>query len=316
MSQFDFATIDPNAKSGTQLAVDLNNWRDALHSCHRGAERPSYAKGGMLWVRETSSEQWDLMFCDGDADFVLRSVNPTTNQLIGIPQSAVSGLAQVIADFEGNLADKQAADPLLTAIAALVTSADKLLYFTGEDAVAQTTLTAFARTLLDDADDAAMRATLGFPSAPQTMFVQDRKPSGTAGGSLTAGAWRTRDLNTTSVNSIAGASLAANQITLPAGTYRAQAASTSYAGSGTRLRLANITTGTSLVDGSNASNLGTGSLSQPQISLHGVFTLAETTVLELQIRSQASRATDGLGGALSYGDDEIYSSVVIERLFV
>ncbi|WP_313135529.1 hypothetical protein [Stutzerimonas nitrititolerans] len=89
MSQYDYGTIDPNAKSGTQLAVDLNNWRDALHSGHRGAERPLYAQAGMLWVRETSAEQWDLMLYDGDTDFVLRSVNPATNQLIKIPQDAL-----------------------------------------------------------------------------------------------------------------------------------------------------------------------------------------------------------------------------------
>ncbi|HDS8578269.1 TPA: hypothetical protein QH731_003594 [Klebsiella variicola] len=41
-----------------------------------------------------------------------------------------------------------AASPLLTAIAALVTSADKMPYFTGKDKVAMTDLTAFARTLL------------------------------------------------------------------------------------------------------------------------------------------------------------------------
>lgn len=111
MSQFDFATIDPNAKSGTQLAVDLNNWRDALHSCHRGAERPAYAQGGMLWVRETSSEQWDLMLYDGDTDFVLRSVNPTTNQLLPIPKSAVDGL-QGISDSVAGLGSAATRDAL------------------------------------------------------------------------------------------------------------------------------------------------------------------------------------------------------------
>lgn len=111
MSQFDFATIDPNAKSGTQLAVDLNNWRDALHSGHRGAERPAYAQGGILWVRETSSEQWDLMLYDGDTDFVLRSVNPTTNQLLPIPKSAVDGL-QGISDSVAGLGSAATRDAL------------------------------------------------------------------------------------------------------------------------------------------------------------------------------------------------------------
>lgn len=54
----------------------------------------------------------------------------------------------------------QPLDATLTAVAAMATAADKLAYWTGTDAVSLTTLTAFARTILDDTDAATMRATL------------------------------------------------------------------------------------------------------------------------------------------------------------
>lgn len=85
MSQSDFGVIDPNTKSGTQLAVDLNGFRDAVNSGHSGATRPAYLPAGGHWVRIVSSTQWDLVFYDGSVDYTLRSVNPTTGQKIGIP---------------------------------------------------------------------------------------------------------------------------------------------------------------------------------------------------------------------------------------
>lgn len=60
--------------------------------------------------------------------------------------------------------EKQAHHDLLTALAALVTSADKALYFNGENSPALTTLTAFARSLLAVADAAAARAAIGAAS--------------------------------------------------------------------------------------------------------------------------------------------------------
>ena len=55
----------------------------------------------------------------------------------------------------------QPLDATLTALAGLATGADQLPYATGADTFAQTTLTTFARTLLDDTSQAAMQTTLG-----------------------------------------------------------------------------------------------------------------------------------------------------------
>lgn len=58
----------------------------------------------------------------------------------------------------------QPLDATLTALAGLATGADKMPYSTGTDAFAQATLTSAGRALIDDADAAAQRTTLGLGS--------------------------------------------------------------------------------------------------------------------------------------------------------
>jgi microcystin-dependent protein len=78
MSQFDPGTIDPNTKDGATLASDINNWRDALHSSHRGTTAPGYASAGMLWVDDSAGTTWELKFYDG-ADWISLFTIDTTN---------------------------------------------------------------------------------------------------------------------------------------------------------------------------------------------------------------------------------------------
>lgn len=83
MSQYDFGTIDPNTKSGTALAADLNSWRTALHSMHSGATAPSYVTAGMLWV-DTTSANYILKIYDGTDWISLAQINAASN-IWGVP---------------------------------------------------------------------------------------------------------------------------------------------------------------------------------------------------------------------------------------
>lgn len=91
---------------------------------------------------------------------------------------------------QGQLGDldsaKQAADALLAAIAALVTAADRMIYTTGVDTVALATLTAFARSLLDDADAATARGTLGLTAIAASGTLADLGGLGAGVGTFLA----------------------------------------------------------------------------------------------------------------------------------
>lgn len=167
-------------------------------------------------------------------------------------------------------------------------------------------------------DDSSKLATTAFvanaiASAPTGIaFFQQQQASGTASGeAISATTWTQRLINTTVSNTIAGASLGTNQITLPAGTYliwaSATAEDTSTSGQFS-IRLRNATaSATILVSGSTFVTNGINNVGH----VEGIFTLAGTAALEID-QYQSAAGTGGI--ASSTTEKEIYVSVLIQQV--
>lgn len=142
--------------------------------------------------------------------------------------------------------------------------------------------------------------------------IRDEQASGTDGGTFTSGSWQTRVLNTEVADTAGIATLASNQITLPAGTYEACATAPTFA-TFSMLRIQDITNGVTLARGATTSNAaGDGNLDLSQCS--GRFTLAGTTAIEVQHRCVSTTATVGLGAAASFGVNEIYAEIILRKV--
>lgn len=151
------------------------------------------------------------------------------------------------------------------------------------------------------------------PAVTAYMHVQDQKPSGTGGGSSVTGV-NIRNLNTVVANTIVGASLAANQVTLPAGTYAVIGGAPALDSNGHRTYLYNVSAGSTAVIGStvHASSADTTSFDAP---LYGRFVIETASVFELRhYIISGGVATLGLGPTAQSGHVEVYGNLLIEKV--
>lgn len=158
----------------------------------------------------------------------------------------------------------------------------------------------------------------GFGSNPAAfenalLHVRDEKAQGVTGGTFTAGAWRTRDLNTVLTNDI-GASLGSNQITLGAGDYFIDAMAPQCGSSFSRLCLYDTTAAAVALLGGTGQGVYNGNENHWD-RVQGRFSLAVSSVLELRHWCALTYSTFGFGYQANFaGLIEVYSDVKIWKV--
>jgi len=134
------------------------------------------------------------------------------------------------------------------------------------------------------------------------ILVRDEKAV-TDGGTFTSGAWRTRTINTEVSDTGGHCSIASNQITLAAGTYRVLASCPALRVGSHQARLQNVTDGSTTLVGSTAQNSDGASYAMTASIIVGQFTITASKAFELQHYCATTRATFGFGLSSGFAQD-------------
>ena len=150
-------------------------------------------------------------------------------------------------------------------------------------------------------------------------IICDEKPQGTAGGTFTESAWRTRDLNTEISDTDGIVSISDNDFTVQAGTYLIRASAPAKKATVHQIALFDVTNSTTIQYGTNELAHIT-YLGSTRSFLTAKFTTAAAKTLRIRHFSSHTVATEGFGGAFNATDtsdsgsgDGIYTIVEIYK---
>jgi len=141
-------------------------------------------------------------------------------------------------------------------------------------------------------------------------LISDEKVITTEGGTLTNGAWYTRDLNTENYDPDNIVTISGNQFTLQAGTYEIEVYSSALRVLENKIRLQNITDAATEEYGNNQY---TNASASEQASLRTRITITDEKDFEIQHRSTQAWATTGRGLGCDF-DTERYCDVAIRKV--
>lgn len=227
--------------------------------------------------------------------------------------SLITFLRQVTGDASGGVVGLLTNIPLFKA--AFLEAAHVVFEEEGAEVV-QTNVANFTGagvTVTEDPDGVAKIDIPGGGGGGGVIHITHELPPATNAPATVTGIWQLRPLNTVNKNTIVGASLAADQITLPAGDYHIRAWQTVFDPTGAQTRLRDITGAATLVLGGVI--FASGSSQSWELHLDGYFTLAAESDLEFQLFPRVGVGA-GMGVRVnpSDGEDGVFAMIQIEEV--
>lgn len=154
-----------------------------------------------------------------------------------------------------------------------------------------------------------------FATQQQVLHVRDEKAYNVSGGTFTAGSWRQRDLNTVVTNTIPGATLSDNKITLPVGRYHIEARSPGYYVNRHVVMLSIGIDTSPIAMGSSAYTQASDQSTQSDSFIRSLVSFENPVTFALFHQGAVTHAGNGFGIAHLFAPhNNIYSEVFIRRI--